>query len=145
MSRFILADTICALAFGTVPLLNYDTTVHEDEISHGKYGFLELVYSCPALFLVLIARINSARIARLVDQGGPNLTDVRELEERVQSWNPTLDYTENAPQSIGRLAVQEAWRQAVLLYAYMVNVLCPTSSDFQLKFDIGNMWGELSG
>ncbi|QRW25002.1 Fungal Zn(2)-Cys(6) binuclear cluster domain [Rhizoctonia solani] len=68
MARFVLVDAISSLAFGTAPLINYDTTVNENEFLHGKYGFLEMVYSCPVVLLVLLARINSARVARVMDQ-----------------------------------------------------------------------------
>ncbi|CAE6423615.1 unnamed protein product [Rhizoctonia solani] len=119
MARFVLVDAISSLAFGTAPLINYDTTINENEFLHGKYGFLEMVYSCPVVLLVLLARINSARVSRVMDQGSSNSGDIEDIEECVKKWAPKLDYTERPFESITRLAVQECWRQATLIYAYM--------------------------
>ncbi|KAG8729074.1 hypothetical protein FRC11_009544, partial [Ceratobasidium sp. 423] len=119
MTMFVLMDVILALAFGTAPLLNYDTTIHESEFGRGTYNFLEQVYSCPVILLILLARINSARIARLTNQRSPNPRDILEVEDCVRSWSPTLDYAETPPESIARLAIQESWRLATLIYAYM--------------------------
>ncbi|CAE6502657.1 unnamed protein product [Rhizoctonia solani] len=119
MSMFVLVDVILALAFGTPPLLNYDTTIHESEFGRGTYNFLEQVYSCPLILLILLARINLARIARLTNQRSLNPGDILKVEECVRSWSPTLDYTETPPESIARLAIQECWRLATLIYAYL--------------------------
>ncbi|QRW24266.1 Fungal specific transcription factor domain [Rhizoctonia solani] len=100
MARFVLVDAISSLAFGTAPLINYDTTVNENEFLHGKYGFLEM--GCAGH-----------------GPGSSNSGDIGDIEECVKKWAPKLDYTERPFESITRLAVQECWRQATLIYAYM--------------------------
>ncbi|EUC54780.1 fungal zn(2)-cys(6) binuclear cluster domain protein [Rhizoctonia solani AG-3 Rhs1AP] len=119
MARFVLLDIISSLVFGTVPFLNYDTTLHEDELENGMDGFLERMYSCPVIILVLLARINSARIARITNQDCPDSGDIQDIESRVMNWNPTIDYTDEPAELVARLAVQECWRQAALAYTYM--------------------------
>ncbi|CAE6469300.1 hypothetical protein ACGC1H_000048 [Rhizoctonia solani] len=119
MARFVLMDIISALAFGTVPLLNYDTTIHEDELEDRMTGFLERVYSCPVVILILLARINSARIARILNQNSPNSGDIQDVESRVRNWNPIIDYTDKPAELVARLAIQECWRQAALVYTHM--------------------------
>ncbi|KDN33867.1 hypothetical protein RSAG8_13035, partial [Rhizoctonia solani AG-8 WAC10335] len=41
MAKFVFTDTISALAFGIAPLLDYDTTVREDELETGMNWRLE--------------------------------------------------------------------------------------------------------
>ncbi|CAE7093827.1 unnamed protein product [Rhizoctonia solani] len=44
---------------------------------------------------------------------------VEEYEAIVQNWKPCVDYADQPSQFVTRLAVQEAWRQAALIYLYM--------------------------
>lgn len=119
IARLVLSDTILAMVFGTAPLLKYDTTIHEDELENRTDGFLERVYSCPVVILVLLARINSARVARLMDQRSPNPGDIQAVESLIKYWDPMIDYTDNPAELVARLAIQECWRQAALVYLYM--------------------------
>ncbi|KDN47245.1 hypothetical protein RSAG8_03724, partial [Rhizoctonia solani AG-8 WAC10335] len=44
---------------------------------------------------------------------------VEEYEAAVRNWKPRVDYADQPSHLITRLAVQEAWRQAALIYLYM--------------------------
>ncbi|KAG8693951.1 hypothetical protein FRC11_002535 [Ceratobasidium sp. 423] len=71
------------------------------------------------VILILLASINSARIARLMDQSRPSSEAVRDVEAQLWNWNPVMDYANEPPELITRLAIWECWRQSTLIYLYM--------------------------
>jgi hypothetical protein len=115
---FVLHDTLIALALGTPPLINYDTT--SCWVDDGRNSLLEVVYRLPADVIVLIAKINSWRVLRSMDQVTSNQSEWHDLEEHLKHWNPTVDRDDESFDAIARLAVQEVFRQALLIYLYMV-------------------------
>lgn len=115
--KFVLNDTVTALVVGLPPLIHYDATsswAEEDE-----FLYTEWVYGFPAGLVILLAKINSWRVSRLMGQV-PNCNEWHEIEKRLMGWSPTLNHTEEAREDVARLAIQEAWRQAALVYLYMV-------------------------
>lgn len=120
ITKFVFADTIAALAFGTVPMLHYDTSIHPMDHQLSREPFVEWVYSCPVIIIILLAKVNSSRVSRLMDPTNTNSGQIQEIEKHLQKWNPTVDYADQPSIRIARLAIQEAWRPAVLIYAYMV-------------------------
>lgn len=119
--KFVFADTIASLAFGVIPLIHYDTTVHTTDHLLGWQPFLEWVYGCPIIMIILLAKVNSSRISRLVnrDAVAPNEADIQDIENHLREWKATIDYVDQPTNLIARLAVQECWRQSVLIYMYM--------------------------
>ncbi|CAE6472868.1 unnamed protein product [Rhizoctonia solani] len=126
LGKFALMDTVSALAFGIAPLIHYDTTPQEEDHNPGRYQFLEPVYACPIIVLMALARVNAYRASRLMDRGATNSEGLEECEAAVRNWKPRVDYNDQPSQLISRLAVQEAWRQAALIYLYMG--MCEASS-----------------
>jgi hypothetical protein len=119
IKKFVLHDTITALVLGTPPLIHYNTSsAWVDEGQHDPH--LEWVYGVSAGVIVQIAKINSWRVSRLMDQAASDQIEWREIEARLKQWNPTIDYTFESSDAITKVTVQEAWRQAVLIYLYMV-------------------------
>lgn len=116
IKNFVLHDTVVALALGVPPLIHYDTSALWAEEGQAKH--LEWVYGFPAGIIVLLAKITAWRVSRMMGQF-PNRNEWFEIEGRLQSWSSTVDHTDEASDDIARLAVQEAWRQATLLYLYM--------------------------
>ncbi|CUA77810.1 hypothetical protein RSOLAG22IIIB_12847 [Rhizoctonia solani] len=80
---------------------------------------MEPVYACPIIVLITLARVNASRVSRLMDQDEATPAGIQEYEAAVQNWKPHVDYADQPSQLITRLAVQEAWRQAALIYLYM--------------------------
>lgn len=121
--KFVFADTIAALAFGIVPLLYYDTTIHTVDKQLIGPRLLEWVYACPLIVILLLAKINALRVSRLMDQDNATFSEleIQEIERHLQSWKPTINYLDQPSDLVSRLAVQECWRQAVLIYLYMVS------------------------
>lgn len=119
IGSFIFFDTIAAVALGTPPLLNYDTTY---ELVHPpKYHFIETIYGCPAHVTIILAQINRWRASRWLEQPDSAGNTWREVEELSKSWIPAVDSEADSHNLIGRFAVQESWQHAVSIYLYMVS------------------------
>ncbi|CAE6476336.1 unnamed protein product [Rhizoctonia solani] len=117
LARFVIMDTIAALAFGIAPLVHYDTTIQDH--NPDRFHFVEQVYACPVIVLMALARVNQSRASRLMGQDTITPEDVEAYESAVRNWKPGVDYTDSPSQLVARLAVQESWRQAALIYLYM--------------------------
>src|ERR1700759_4350731 len=81
VTQFVFLDTMIALALGIVPIIHYDITlypmVHPSQRSH-----IEWAHGCSAIVIVLLARVNSWRAARLVDPMHPTPTP----EQQEDFW-----------------------------------------------------------
>ncbi|KAH7337983.1 hypothetical protein B0J17DRAFT_660307 [Rhizoctonia solani] len=119
LAKFPVMDTIAALAFGISPLIHYDATIQPQDFKPHKFHFLEPVYACPVVVLMTFARVNAFRVSQLMIQDGTTAGGAEEYESAVRSWKPNLNYADPGPQLVVRLAVQESWRQAALIYLYM--------------------------
>jgi hypothetical protein len=127
ISRFAFCDTLTALAFGISPLVCYDVTSRDHLAEVGRFPVLEWVHGCPTDVIILIAKINSWRVCKWASDTtattGPNANEWREIERGLQGWIPRVEYTDESANVVSRLAVYEGWRQAVLIYLYMVSLL----------------------
>ncbi|CUA72002.1 hypothetical protein RSOLAG22IIIB_04861 [Rhizoctonia solani] len=117
VTQFIVHDTITALALGISPQLQYDTTSIWVDRAPGHY--MEWIHGFPVGILILLAEINSWRTLRMMGVLTPNQNDYHNIENRLNRWNPIVDHTDEPTNDIARLAVQEAWRQAALIYLYL--------------------------
>lgn len=120
ITSFVFFDTITALALGTPPLLHYDTAYPTGPMEAKN---LEWVYGCPAYIIVLLAQINAWRTSERLGQTMLEAGTWREAEEALQGWSPRVKADEDSSDLIGRFAIQESWRHAVLIYLYMVSLL----------------------
>ncbi|KAG9118624.1 hypothetical protein FRC07_006778, partial [Ceratobasidium sp. 392] len=118
MRKFVLWDTVFAVAFGTAPLLHYNTAFHELPDERLNVKILEWAYGCPGDMIVLLAKINSRRVSRWIGQEDGNDEEWRESEKRLKEWKPVMDVDQSS-NVVARFAIQESWRQAVLIYLYM--------------------------
>lgn len=67
----------------------------------------------------MLAKINAFRDQSFVD-------DWQQIERRLMSWQARLSYQLQVPESwksVAWLAVQESWRQTLLIYLYLVRIL----------------------
>lgn len=117
----VFFDTISAVAFGIPSLIDYDTSL--DPINRKFHTTLECVYGCPAQILILLANINTWRALRLDDQTEAGAEEWGRVKEILEGWSPTLERPDGSLDHIGRLAIQESWRHAALIYLYMVSLL----------------------
>lgn len=117
--KFVFYDTMAALALARSPLVQYDTRSSYNAWSSGKNGkALEWVYGCSLQIVVFVAKINAWRVGAGVERW---IEDWREVEGEVIRWAPLMDYVDDSIGQVMRLAVQESWRHAVLIYLYMVS------------------------
>ncbi|QRV82472.1 Fungal Zn(2)-Cys(6) binuclear cluster domain [Ceratobasidium sp. AG-Ba] len=116
VGRFVMTDIISSLVFGIPPLIKYDT---RDSLVAGRseYGYhMEWLYGCPARFAFSIEQTNRWRADR--PSGHPPW---REIADDTWAWQARCDHGPELESAglVGRLAVQEGWRHAVLIYLYM--------------------------
>ncbi|KAF8594951.1 hypothetical protein BDV93DRAFT_122702 [Ceratobasidium sp. AG-I] len=132
-----------ALGLGIPPLLVYETTPQVAEAFEGD-RLLEWVHGCPAEILLVVARVNAWRAAKWLEDnslsvgGSPGSSGASEsgkldegewrtAEKILKTWKPTIEEIDGSANLVTRLAVQESWRQGVLIYLYMG--ICGVGSD----------------
>ncbi|KAG8781005.1 hypothetical protein FRC12_022356 [Ceratobasidium sp. 428] len=139
ISRFVFCDTMTALAFGVPPLVHYDTTSEPPLVEMAKFPVLEWVYGCSWDIILLLARVNLARVTGRV--GGSDVTSTpissewREIERRALEWKPAIEYIDESVGVVARFTVYESWRQAVLIYLYM-GMCCVNSADPRVESSV---------
>ncbi|CUA74879.1 hypothetical protein RSOLAG22IIIB_11547 [Rhizoctonia solani] len=119
LANFVVLDTIASLAFGIPSLIRYDTTIYSADHKPQRFQFLEPVYACPIIVFMALAQVNECRVSRLMGQDNKASENMEEYETAVRNWKPRVDYGDPPSELIARLAVQESWRQAALIYLYM--------------------------
>lgn len=121
--QFVVQDCMTAFALGAPSLAQYDTSDFHTVPAIGKP--LEWAHGIPVEFIVSVVQVNAWRAS---NPGIPNEIDSLELELRTLMWTPkAMDLVvegscEDSYTIITRLAAQETWRHAVLIYIYMVRV-----------------------
>ncbi|CEL54103.1 hypothetical protein RSOLAG1IB_06814 [Rhizoctonia solani AG-1 IB] len=115
--KFVVHDTIIAVVLGMPPQLHYNTTLERDEEQPKRA--LELVYGISPEILCALGKVNAWRASRLMEES-QSRGDRGDIEHTLGGWSPFVEHTDEPVKDIARLAVQEAWRQAVLIYFYMV-------------------------
>ncbi|CAE6478703.1 unnamed protein product [Rhizoctonia solani] len=119
LAKFVVLDTIASLAFGIPSLIRYDTAIHSADHKPQRFQFLEPVYACPIIVFMALAQVNECMVSRLMGQDNKASENMEEYETVVRNWEPRVDYADQPCELIARLAVQESWRQAALVYLYM--------------------------
>ncbi|KAG9073699.1 hypothetical protein FRC06_011197 [Ceratobasidium sp. 370] len=112
--RYAFMEAVSGLVFGMPPLVEYDTS--HPLIRTRETHPLEWVHG----FVMAIVKINIWRARGMGRVTEPD-SGWREVEASIWAWRPLRDYEPNndSQKLVARLAVQEAWRHAVLIYLYM--------------------------
>ncbi|KAG9078136.1 hypothetical protein FS749_009900, partial [Ceratobasidium sp. UAMH 11750] len=118
--RFAFFDAIYSLAFGVAPLIHYDTNQPRPAGAE-HFHLLEWIFGCPPDIVIALAKVNAWRASQRLEQtvATPMLDEWQEIEERLQTWRPTVEHIDEPLNVVARLAVFEGWRQAALIYLYM--------------------------
>jgi hypothetical protein len=127
---FTWTDNIAAMVLGTPTFLPYDTTT----LTNRSKFQTEWMWGCPEVFIIQCARINRSRSLR------GEYSDQRRwkgIEKELVEWEPVSESSNDSRDTVARLAVQESWRHAMLIYLYMVRLhsyryLCCTSENYRL-------------
>ncbi|CAE6528277.1 unnamed protein product [Rhizoctonia solani] len=117
---YMLMDVMASMIYGVPHLVEYST----DDVFHTEPHPAEWMNCVPGEFLVLLAKINICR-----DQGSL-ADDWQNIEQRLVSWEPRLRFEPeglDSGKSVAWLALQESYRQTLLIYLYLA--LCGTRTD----------------
>ncbi|CUA73538.1 Transmembrane protein 184 homolog DDB_G0276041 [Dictyostelium discoideum] [Rhizoctonia solani] len=123
LGRFVFQDIMCSLVLGLPTLAEYDSTGFpivpgSDLAPDGIHG----VHGVPMEMIVNISEVHNWRAQRKV-------ADWTELEMRTWTWTWSQRdiQSEESAVMVHRVAIQEAWRHATLIYIYMG--MCGVTSD----------------
>ncbi|KAL5633984.1 hypothetical protein ACGC1H_005986 [Rhizoctonia solani] len=118
---YVLMDVMASMAYGVPHFAEYNTDI---EPFHTELHPAEWMNCVPGEFLILLAKINICR-----DQG-LLAGDWQDLERRLVTWEPRLRFEPkglDSDRSVAWLALQETWRQTLLIYLYLT--LCGARTD----------------
>ncbi|CAE6442541.1 unnamed protein product [Rhizoctonia solani] len=117
---FMLMDIIGSMVYGFSQRVEYDTDI---EPFHHEHHPVELMNCFPGEFQILLAKINNCR-----DRGAA-VGDWQNIEQRLLSWTSGPKFGlkgEDSWKLIAWVAVQETWRQTLLIYLYLAVCGVPT-------------------
>ncbi|CAE6530518.1 unnamed protein product [Rhizoctonia solani] len=123
LGRFVFQDIMCSLVLGLPTLAEYDSTgfpiVPGSDLAPDK---VHGVHGVPMEMIVNISEVHNWRAQRKV-------ADWSELEMRAWTWTWSQRdiQSEESAVMVHRVAIQEAWRHATLIYMYMG--MCGVTSD----------------
>ncbi|CAE6398442.1 unnamed protein product [Rhizoctonia solani] len=123
LGRFMFQDVMCSIVLGLPTLAEYDST--EFPIVPGSdltADWFHGVHGVPVEMIVNITEVHNWRARR-------KAADWTELEMRARAWtwNQKAIKSEESVEMVYRIAIQEAWRHATLIYIYMG--MCAVTSD----------------
>ncbi|CUA78514.1 hypothetical protein RSOLAG22IIIB_07129 [Rhizoctonia solani] len=120
LGRFIFQDIMHSLVLGLPTLAEYDSTGFP--IVPGSDLTTDWIHGVPMEMIVNISEVHNWRAQRKV-------ADWTELEMRAWAWTWSQRdiQSEESVVMVRRIAIQEAWRHATLIYIYMG--MCGVTSD----------------
>jgi hypothetical protein len=130
LAKFAVVDVIMSMLFGFTHLIPWNTVLLTDM---PQARFTEWVPGCPPEFIIAFAKVN---IWRTQNTYPCNMDQWRQIEADINAWRPcyAMDYPSESLKVVTRLAVQEAFRHAALIYLYMVrDSSCFRASDLLEK------------
>jgi hypothetical protein len=141
--RFVFTDAITSLVFGVPSLIDYDTSTPASMIKMenfiGCVHPVEWVHGAPLPLMILIVKINLWR-ARNSPFSAASEEEWKPLEEEAWAWNAQVlspSPNDEPHRIVARMAVQEGWRHAALIYLYMVRL--PAFVCTRTETDLGNV------
>ncbi|QRV96383.1 Fungal specific transcription factor domain [Ceratobasidium sp. AG-Ba] len=117
--RFAAFDTILSVAFAVPPLICYDATHRNSNLSNDILQLMDSVYGWPVEILFILGKVNAWRISRWMGQADAKALSWQEIQGEIQNWRSPMEYNDQPSNVVGRFAIYEAWRQAALIYLYM--------------------------
>ncbi|KAG9121811.1 hypothetical protein FRC07_002076, partial [Ceratobasidium sp. 392] len=125
-----MLDTMCSMVYGLPQVVDYDTSI--PPLDTGIHP-AEMVHGCPPELQLVLADINTRSAWKQI---GPIL-DWHIVERKLQEWQPVMRGSagEESWKLVARLAVQESWRHALLIYLYMA-VCGATSNEARVETSV---------
>ncbi|QRV91350.1 Fungal specific transcription factor domain [Ceratobasidium sp. AG-Ba] len=128
--RYPRLDVLMSLGSGHPMMFQYDVSSADPQfevsVAHANADALHLqwMHGCPGEFIVILARMHNIRDA-------PGYTvhtqEVDELEKWIRDWRPRVSSSGQPHLAVSRLAINECWRQTLLIYLFMG--ICRAGSD----------------
>ncbi|KAG9123286.1 hypothetical protein FRC07_015143 [Ceratobasidium sp. 392] len=114
ISHFAMLDMMCSMVYGLPQVVDYDTSM--PPLDTGIHP-AQMVHGCPPELQLVLADINAHSAWKQI---GPIL-DWYGIERKLREWSPSSQSSpgEESWKLVARLAVQESWRHALLIYLYM--------------------------
>ena len=114
LGHFIYLDSMFSMVYGMPQVLEYDTSTSP------LNSIMRPIQGCPMLpaeFQIALVDMNNLCGQMYIGD------DWRSIEQRILSWEaPTRDTTDvESWRVITQLAIEESWRQTLLIYLYMVS------------------------
>ncbi|CAE7132138.1 unnamed protein product [Rhizoctonia solani] len=126
---YMCMDVMASMAYGVPHLVEYST---DTEPFHTEPHTTEWMNCVPGEFLILLAKINICRDQGLLAE------DWQDIERRLVTWEPRLRFKPqglDSNRSVAWLALQESWRQTLLIYLYLA--LCGArTDDLRIQFSL---------
>jgi hypothetical protein len=122
----MLMDIMGSMIYGLPQAVAYETNIKP---FHPKPHSVEWINCFPGEFQILLAKINACR-----DQG--KLGDWQNVERELLSWEPGPKFHPQGLESwksVAWLAVQETWKQTLLIYLYLVSHRTGATSIYFVK------------
>lgn len=145
---FAAIDVLLSVTSARPMLFRYDVTCPPSFFNQEyplEYG-LEWAHGTPDQFIVLFAWINGLVEDSLANGVAVDPECVARIEDQVKNGTHVRDFPNSDPVlRIGRVVVREYWRQAVLVYLYMVSRCASRCLGRQARILIGFMGRHCAG
>ncbi|CAE6356839.1 unnamed protein product [Rhizoctonia solani] len=142
---FVALDIAFSLVTGRATFCKYDVpwNLRESLCSHlffeGEDHGLRWLYGIPDQYAIIFAYMNKLR-----EGGNPTEELVRQIEESISNITIMPACTRDPALRVGRMAVQECWRDTMFLYLYMALCGAP-STDPRVKKTVRSFIRVLKG
>ncbi|CAE6447146.1 unnamed protein product [Rhizoctonia solani] len=116
---FAWCDILSSMALSRPTLLNYESDIH-NSFPHGDYvdsdKGVEWIFGCPDVLTILLARTSALRHSHVPPE--EKVARGCELEQLMQDWKFQSLPSQRSVLRVARLAAQETWRHAAILYVH---------------------------
>ncbi|KDN38995.1 hypothetical protein RSAG8_09152, partial [Rhizoctonia solani AG-8 WAC10335] len=119
LQYFIALDVATSVTYGRPMLCDYDPGLLElcDQLFQSPHNYsYQWLFGAPGQYILLLARINTLYAHQGVDVAPHFLAQIEQSLSEIRI--PLVGSTDPALR-VGRMIVQEGWRQAVYIYLYM--------------------------
>ncbi|CAE6378494.1 unnamed protein product [Rhizoctonia solani] len=116
---YMLMDIMGSMIYGVPHLMDYNTDI---KLFHAEPHPAEWIDCFPGEFMILLAKINACRDQRSTE-------DWRNIERQLIAWEPRPKFEPKGLESwkvVAWLALQETWKQTLLMYLYLAICGVPT-------------------
>ncbi|KAH7338421.1 fungal-specific transcription factor domain-containing protein [Rhizoctonia solani] len=116
---FAWCDILSSMALSRPTLLSYESDIHNPP-QHSDFADpdkgVEWIFGCPDVLTILLARTSALRHTRI--SSDEKMVRGREIQQLMQDWRFQPVLAQSSALRVARLAAQEIWRHAAILYVH---------------------------